>query len=338
MSTSEIEDVDEFLLSLLEAPAEVIEPVAEPVRGIESHYGIVNDPGVAEVERVLGWQVDSLPLFLESGQQVKTHVANCRVDGDKHRVLGIVGAGYGIIQNRELIELANVIRNEHELQFANAGITKDGARVFFQCKGESFDVGDGDEVVPYMLFCNGHDGTLSCRMMPMTERMFCQNQLGNIVKNTQSWAVIRHSGDVKSKLAEAGRLGRQYLVTCKANREAMLDLRATGVKHEDLMKFFGTTYQKHYGKVDQNPKDEAGERAVQRMKDGFGEFMKRFDKEKPVAGATAWNMANAYTGWIQHDKNAGKNTQKSQRSRYESSLFGVLADRSVEAFRAALSL
>ena len=66
--------------------------------------------------------------------------------------------------------------------------------------------------------------------------------------------------------------------------------------------------------------------------------MKRFENEKRIAGSTEWNMANAYTGFLQHDRGVGKIPQQTAQRRYESSLFGVTASRSVEAFRIALSL
>lgn len=309
----------------------------------EAENSILKATGDVDRDRVakyLGWQVERTPMFLPNGEPVKTHMAQVRSDNQK--VLGVVTAGFQTIQNSELLELADAVRNENELTFANAGMVDGGNRVFFQCRGDSFDIGGGsggdDVVTPYMLFCNGHDGSLSCRMVPMTERMFCQNQLANIVRRAESLVVIRHSGDMKSKIAEAKRLGKTYFATIKANREAMLALRDTAVKTEDLQKFFHGVYEKHFDAVQMNAKTEEQEKAVQKMKDGFGEFVMRFEKEKNVAGATAWNMANAYTWWLQHCKGVGKNPQKTAQRRYESALFGVSASRSVEAFRMALEL
>jgi len=293
----------------------------------------------AKVEKYLGWQVERTGLVLATGEPVKTHVAQVR--SDSRTVLGVVTAGFQTIQNSELLALADAVRNDTELRFANAGIVDGGSRVFFQCRGESFDVGNGDggdAVTPYMLFCNGHDGSLSCRMAPMTERMQCQNQLGNIVRKESGIVVIRHTGDMKSKIEQAKRLGRTYFATIKANREAMLALRDTAVKTADLQKFFHECYSKHFSNVQMDAKTEEQERAVQRMKEGFGDYVKRFEKEKSVAGTTAWNMANAYTWWLQHCKGVGKNPQKTAGKRMESSLFGVSASRSVEAFRVALGL
>ncbi len=146
-------------------------------------------------------------------------------------------------------------------------------------------------------------------------------------------SAIRHTGDTGLKLEKAKRLGRQYFTTMQANREAMLAMRDTGVKTEDLQRFFHDCYAKHFGPVDFNDTE-----AEERAKNGYAEYVKRFENEKRVAGSTVWNMANAYTGWLQHDRGVGKYPQKTAQRRYESSLFGVTASRSVEAFRMALEL
>ena len=302
----------------------------------DRRHGSNADIDRSEVERYLSWCVDRVPLTLHTGEAVKTHVANVR--SDSRQVIGVVTAAFQTIQNQELIDLADAVRNDQQLKFCNAGVVAGGARVFFQCRGDSFDIGDGDEVSPFMLFCNGHDGSLSCRMTPMTKRMWCQNQLGNIVKTHSAFAAIRHTGDTRHKLEEAKRLGRQYFTTMQANRDAMLAMRDTGVKTEDLQRFFHDCYSKHFGKVEFNAKTEAEERAAERAKAGYAAYVKRFENEKRIAGSTAWNMANAYTGFLQHDRGVGKIPQRTAQRRYESSLFGVTASRSVEAFRIALSL
>jgi phage/plasmid-like protein (TIGR03299 family) len=289
-----------------------------------------------EVERYLNWSVDRIPLTLQTGELVKSHVANVR--SDSRHVIGVVTSGFQTIQNHELIDLADAVRNDQQLRFCSAGVVNGGARVFFQCRGESFDVGDSDEVVPFLLFCNGHDGSLSCRMTPMSRRIWCQNQLGNIVRGHAAFSAIRHTGDTRQKLEEAKRLGRHYLMTMKANREVMLVMRDTAVKSDDLQRFFHSCYSKHFGPVELNAKNEAAQQAADRAKDGYTKFLERFEREKRIAGTTVWNMANAYTGWLQHDKGVGKDPQKTVKRRYESSLFGVIASRSVEAFRVALDL
>lgn len=115
-------------------------------------------------------------------------------------------------------------------------------------------------------------------------------------------------------------------------------MRDIGVKTEDLQRFFHDCYSRHFGQINFSPKTEAEERAAERAKAGYAADVKRFENEKRIAGSTGWNMANAYTGFLQHDRGVGKIPQRTAQRRYESSLFGVTASRSVEAFRIALSL
>ena len=258
------------------------------------------------------------------------------LDGESH-VLGIVGKGYEIIQNEDLLAMAETVQKKHRLKLTFAGVIGAGERVFLQCGGEPFSVGSDDEVRPYMLFANGHDGSLSCRMTPMTERLACTNQLRNIAANEETWVSIRHYGDVKSKLEEAGRLARHFFEVSEASKALMVRLRDRGVTKKRLTKFFEAMYSSHYGAVVGNPQTKADSQAKTRAESSFDKFLRRFEADIPIAGATAWNMANAYTGWLQHDHRVGRDPAQTSYRRYVSSLFGVLADRSVDAFVSALS-
>lgn len=291
-----------------------------------------------QIQQALGWQVEPTAIQLADGTPIDTHVANTRIVGDERFVLGVVGKGYQVIQNDEILELADAIRNQHGLKFSHAGVVGDGQRVYFQCAGDSFSVGENDEVTPYMLFVNGHDGTLACRMTPMTERMMCENQLGNMIRTQESYVAIRHSGNVKTKLAEASRLGRHFLTVAKANRQAMLRLRGKQVSAKKMADFFKVLYEQQIGIVNANPKDKSEERSLNRADLAFLKYKERFETEKPIAGTTAWNMANAYTGWLQHDHRTGKDPERSKTRRHHSALFGVNAQRSVHAFQAALNI
>ena len=291
-----------------------------------------------QVEEALGWEVERLPIQLADGTAIESHYANARMLDDNRHILGVVGKGYRVIQNSELLDIAEAIRKKHKLKFTSAGVVGDGERVYFQCSGNSFFVGDGDEVTPYMLFINAHDGSLACRMNPMTERIECENQLGNIMQDRQSYVSIRHAGDVQSKLEEAGRLGSHFLNVCDANRKAMLKLRKKQVTSRKMADFFQKMYVQQIREVTINPEDRSEDLARNRADIAFQKYKQRFEKEAPLAGTTAWNMANAYTGWRQHDHRADKDPERSKQRRRHSALFGIQAQRSVEAFQAAMTV
>lgn len=324
--------------SVHDIPEEILtppEPEPEPQkRAARTGYGLPIDPSREEVEEIIGYKVHSETLQTSSGEPVTTHVVN--INSSNGEQLNVVGSSFQIIQQSELLDLADSIRNDHSLKFGTAGFTGNGQKVFFQVLGECFDIGEGDTVTPYMLFANGHDGGLACRLQPMTERMFCQNQLGSITRG-KAYFTIRHVGNVKAKIEEAKALGRAFFKVTEDNRLAMQELRDTEVSQADLQKFFYEIYQRHYKSVNLNPKTEEEHNAAERARNAYHQFNRRFIKEKHIAGTTAWNMANAYTGWLQHDKGAGSNPQLTARRRYESSIIGTLERRSREAFKLALS-
>ncbi len=290
-----------------------------------------------QVEEMLAWDVEQAPLQLEDGTSITSHVANLRsIDGLRH-VLGVVGKSYQVIQNQHLLDLGETICQQQKLTYSMGGILGHGERVFFQCAGQPFSVGKGDEIVPYMLFANSHDGSMACRMLPMTERLVCSNQLANIVKKEESWVSIRHTGSVGERLAEAGRLAQHFMTVIQANRVLMLQLRKRQVTAKKMAKFFRDMYLGQVREVTTTPDSHREDLARERAHNSFLQYEQRFQAEQTVAGHTTWNMANAYTGWLQHDHRAGRDPLRSAKRRLESSLFGLLAQRSVEAFQAALT-
>lgn len=290
-----------------------------------------------QVEQSLGWQVDTEPVQLADGTTIDSHFANTRVIDGERQVLGVVGKSYQVIQNTELLDFAETIRKKHKLKFTHVGTVGDGSRVYFQCSGDSFSIGKSDEVTPYMLFINSHDGSLTCRMNPMTERMVCANQFATFTNDKHSYAAIRHSGDVKSKLEQAGRLGRYFMEASKTTQMAMLQLRRKSVTQRKVADYFKDMYLQQIREVTTNPQDRPEDLARNRADIAFQKYKQRFENEAPIAGTTAWNMANAYTGWLQHDYRAGKDPERSKQRRHHSALFGIQAQRSVEAFQAAMT-
>ncbi len=71
----------------------------------------------------------------------------------------------------------------------------------------------------------------------------------------------------------------------------------------------------------------------------FAKFATRFDKEVDIAGPSAWNALNSYTGWLQHDKAVMlKDPQAANERHIGSVLFGVNAQRGVDSLQLALAM
>ena len=87
------------------------------------------------------------------------------------------------------------------------------------------------------------------------------------------------------------------------------------------------------------PTTAAEKRARETALNAMVQIEARFRKELDIAGATAWNAANAFSGWLQHDKGTRlKDSVKAADQKMASNLFGVNQDGTLLAMNLAMSL
>lgn len=148
----------------------------------------------------LDWNVVQGDVFTEWGKQIENMKVNLR-DTDQ-KVLGVVSDKYRIIQNEEAFSFTDALIGEG-VRYETAGSLADGKMVWLLAKlPERYLIG-GDEITPYLLFFNSHDGTSAVRVAMTPIRVVCQNTL-NLALSTarRSWGV-KHVGDIQDKLHEA---------------------------------------------------------------------------------------------------------------------------------------
>lgn len=302
----------------------------------------------------LDWEVRQEPLYRSSDisqgwHKVKTHVTNVRCD--TNTVLGVVGKGWTPFQNTELADFCEQLHESGDVRIETAGSIRGGEKVWFLLQGKQFDVKNKDAIFPYILVSNGFDGGTALRCTPTTVRVVCSNTLHMViprfdaadtgrVKSVGNAAfVVRHSGKLKERIEEARKALKMYNVRLEENRKLMEALAEVDVNSAKIKKFFLEMHQRHFGVVEDKPVTSKQIRARQRAMDGIHACIERFEKEKEVAGATAWNMFNAYSGMIQHDyESRRKDPLVRREAKLSSNLFGVNADRTIETLRYALQL
>jgi phage/plasmid-like protein (TIGR03299 family) len=314
---------------------------------------VVEDaPTPAKALKIAGldWTVEQWPVFATNGERKKIslgdQVANVR--SDTLTPLGIVTTGYQPVQNKDLAEFCELLAEQGDIvTVESAGSIRNGGKVWFLLKGESFSVRKKDEVSPYILVSNGHDGGTAIRCTPTSVRVVCSNTLhlvipryekGKLTKATPGAFVANHLGDVKQKVEQAKAALELYGKTLDSTRELIDAAAARNVKAEDVQKFFLECYTRDFGGIPTNPKDATEERARTKAQEACSKVFARFDAEKSLAGATAWNAFNAYTGWSQNDRTFWKDPAAEHDRKVHSKLFGQDADRAVQTLVAALAV
>ncbi len=277
-----------------------------------------------------------------TGDEIEASNYRFNVRGDTQTILGSVGKDYQPVQNIELAEFCEALaKQDDKVKIESAGTIRGGQKIWFLLKGESFKVRKKDEMRPYICVSNGHDGKTAINCDNTEIRAVCSNTLHMIVPETRgegqrtrfrrSGCSFTHVGDVKEKIEQARQALGLYQTAMKETRKVIDRLVAKEVTKEEVQKFFLECYTRDFGAIPLEPVDKKEQRKKDRAMDACNLVFDRFDKELNIAGATAWNAYNAYTGWMQNDYGHSK-------SREWSKLVGTDADRGVAAFELALAM
>lgn len=148
----------------------------------------------------LNWEVEKRPIFT-ANKEIKGYKANVRTTDES--VLGIVTDRYSIVQNKEAFDFTDSLLGEG-VRYETAGSLKNGKRIWLNAKLDTTKI-LGDDVEPYLVFTNTHDGTGAIKVCMTPIRVVCNNTLNiALSRASRSWST-RHLGDVKSKLEQAKR-------------------------------------------------------------------------------------------------------------------------------------
>lgn len=300
----------------------------------------------------LDWEVWQWPLYATDGERhrlaVRDSVLNVR--SDTLTELGIVGAGWQPIQNRELAEFCDALAQEDDrVLIESAGSIRNGRKVWFLIKGESFRARGDDEIVPYICGSCGHDGFTAMRLTPTTVRVVCSNTLHMVIPDQdpadrggrpqQACYVVRHCGKIEEKIQDARAALALYTRSLGGMRERIEWLSGRDVNTRQLEQFLVEMYTRHFGAVPVNPQDAREERRREHAMSSVAAMIRRFEADRPLAGTSAWGAMNAYTNWLQNDRPLRcKDPARASEKRMHSRLFGIDATRCLEAFATALAM
>lgn len=293
----------------------------------------------------LGWTIDQAPLtgrLDEEEIELPNHVVNIR--SDTRQVMSVVSSDYKPIQNQDMVDFANALAEQDDIvRVESAGSVRGGKKVWFLLRGDSFSVRDRDEIVPYICLSTSHDGTNAFRATPTTIRVVCSNTLHMVVPDSDTHNTIaaaytvRHIGDIRQNIEEAKAALRLYGKSVESTRETFDTLSRTDVgSREKLQAFWMDVYQKLQGPVPTAPSDKRERRVYEKATAAMGKIAERFDRDRDIAGPSAWNAVNAFTGWAQNERPVrGATQQAKEERRMHMNLFGITSDASDEALQLA---
>lgn len=289
------------------------------------HFDMLADFDFTELNRLLGSEFGGANI-------ISSHKATFREDNN--HTLGVVGKGYGIVQNRaalSFIDYLSECAGGKQPQIISGGCFGGGERVFMTCRiADEFTLGDsGDIITPYVVFTTSHDGGGAVVAMVTPIRVICQNTLAMALKSKRSnKLVFKHTKHVNNRLDFSAQENRERAAAVFALSnsftqeflEAMTALRAEQVNEEFTRKFVGDMlltpkqfdmWKAANWQLDTIDKTDISTK-TKNMVLGLTQSIESGIGQDSYRGTKLW-LLNGVTTWLQNDKGESKNATTEDR-------------------------
>jgi phage/plasmid-like protein (TIGR03299 family) len=198
--------------------------------------GNVVPGGSADIDQVLrlggiDFDVDRRPVLYRSAHDGPTRLLPDQfvtVRSDTGAGLGVVGARYEVLQNRHVFEFLQDLVDDHQVRWESAGALRDGRKVFVSMRLPdtlSIDAaGVNDQIIPFLVAVNSHDGTTQAHVVVTPWRPVCGNTERFAVRDAHTRWGVRHTRNARDRIAEARRalgLSVTYYQRLAAEEEAL---------------------------------------------------------------------------------------------------------------------
>ena len=280
----------------------------------------------------LDWSVETAPLHIAAqaadGAMSYNNVTTGHkaiVRSDTRQVLGVVGARYNLLQNRDQFNWFKPFLDTQECQLETCGALKGGSIVWVLAKINRNDaeVGNGDMVKKYLLLTSSYDGSKATVAGFCPIRVVCWNTLSAGLADAKSTLLkVRHTAKQHVALETIRETINLVDQTFEATAAQYRKLAACNVDADDLRKYVKLVLEV--------PADDSEISA---------QTSKRIDRIIALCtggegndGKTAWSAYNGVTHYITHEYG------KTPDSRLRANWYGAGKAMGQRAFELALQL
>jgi phage/plasmid-like protein (TIGR03299 family) len=284
----------------------------------------------------LNWEVDKVPVFSHSLDKklisVPGKFAVRRLDNSQP--LGIVGARYTPLQNKNAFSFMDAVVQVKEAIYHTAGALGLGERVWLLAQLPKDLVVKGvDKVEKFLLLTSTHNGTTQVTIKMTPIRVVCQNTLNASLRDGESQANLRHTKTLGLKLTKV----REQIGLVNKWFDKLGETYNQLASKQCGLKAFNN-YVRTIGLVPEEPTEEFGQKSktLQIMEDLSTRFEKGLGNDQLQIKGTWWTAYNAVTEHVDHSPLFGRAKNLNDRAR--SLLFGAGSFVKERAFTRAVEL
>lgn len=234
----------------------------------------------------LDYTVEKVPVFLENGTPIPGAFCTKREGTDY--TYGVVGSQFEIIQNTEALSFVDNLVSEG-LQFVKAG--ENHKMLYLIASLPSIDV-LGDQVTPYLIFQNSHNGSTTLKATIAPLRIVCQNQFAMTFRKAANKISLRHTKSIKGRLHTAQQVLLQNTEYLNEFQKQAISMAQNKVSQAQVDSLLDEIFE---------IKEEFNPTQVRKMEEKRERFLTayRADDNQNFIG-TQWGLVNAYTDYVTH--------------------------------------
>lgn len=193
------------------------------------------DSATAMAMAGLGYNVVKKEITTVDGIYIPDKFATLR--DDTNDVLGIVGKQYTIVQNAEAFAFTDELVGMGML-YETAGYFGKGEKLWLEgiLPGEYKIL--GDDIAPYVVFMNTHDGSGSVKVALTFTRVICSNTLNLAIKSAKRCFSFIHKGSVSARIEEARQvlgLADTYMKALNTEMEKLAMVKISPIQFEKVV-------------------------------------------------------------------------------------------------------
>tara|TARA_X000001388_G_scaffold37069_1_gene26228 strand:- start:2515 stop:3483 length:969 start_codon:yes stop_codon:yes gene_type:complete len=267
----------------------------------------------------LDWLVKLEPVHFLTQQEEYKNIADkfAVVRETDENCYGIVGNRYTPVQNLDAFNFMDTLVDSGDAKYETAGSLNGGATIFIQMRLNTVLPID-DEVVPYMLLTNSHDGSGALKILMTPVRVVCSNTLRfALSKPTKNSISLRHTKSITGKIDEARNilgLTEMFYDSFSAEVNTLIDKEITNST-------FDTLIDKMFPLPELKQDDTTSVRQYNNTLSIRDKIVGNYKIEKNNGNANGWGLLNAYNSyelWQQFRR--GAKTQNAKLEKQGSNL------------------
>ena len=280
-----------------------------------NNYAAVPVHGIASIEKKsdlyeklgLDFEVESVNLGEATGNNKFSRFYGLQ-NSKTRDIYGVVGRKYTPIQNSELIDAFDEVRQMYGGTYDSAGVLNKGSRIWVQAqlpKKYSFTMpGRPDDLINSAItLLIGHDGIVSNCLFPNSKRVTCNNQFVSLMKSSTRSLRIQHFSNYEQRIVTVQALFKQNMDRLQSMHQSFAQLDSQSISKAELEKFLNTLYPK---KKEDERVEKIHEEIAQLFKNGAGN-----------RGKTRWDAFNAVTEYVDHHINTTRLANAIERGNHE---------------------